>query len=71
MIDGEIEMRDFDDLERLHKAMFSPGLERERWKAQAHLIRYLEEHPTLLPYCIAAGREKKRARAAIQEGRTE
>jgi hypothetical protein len=51
---------DFDTLERLHMDCFKPGMERERWRAQAQLIRFIEEHPTLLPFLIAAGRRERK-----------
>ncbi len=49
------------DLHELHAinldlAKAPPG---QAWRYQARLFRFLEEHPTVLGYCIAAGQEKK------------
>ena len=57
---------DLDELERLNKALILAETESKeaRWVRQAHLLRFIETHPTLLPFCIAAGREKMADRAA-------
>lgn len=56
-----ISPEDIDELERLNKALIlaDAGTKEARWFVQARLLRFIEAHPTLLPYLTAAGREKQ------------
>jgi hypothetical protein len=57
---------DLQELERLNKALAIAPKGKE-WAHQASLIRFIEDHPTILPYCIQAGREKKAAKIAAEQ----
>lgn len=53
---------DLQQLERLNKAL-AIAPEGKEWREQQALLLFIQSHPTLLPYCIQAGREKKAAKA--------
>ena len=56
-----VSLEDLDDLDRLNKDL-ATAHPRDVWKCQAKMIRYFEDHPTLLPYLTEAARDKKRAK---------
>ena len=56
-----VSMEDLNELDRLNKDLASaPKGDACPWLAP--LVHFIEEHPTILPYCTLAGREKKRAK---------
>lgn len=57
---------DLQELERLNKAL-AIAPKGQEWAYQASLLRFIEDHPTILPYCIQAGREKKAAKIAAEK----
>ena len=63
-----ISPEDLDQLDRLNKALAVAEEKNETlWPCQKELITFFEEHPTILPYCTQAAREKKRAQVAAEK----
>jgi len=56
MIDCTIKYADLDDIERHNKAYVTAADDAAHYRASVVLLSFLDAHPTLIAYLVAAGR---------------